>query len=290
MMTWGVLNAAMLLGLLGAAVPVVIHLLNRRRDPVDRLGGDAVPRPRPQGPAEAPADRAAADARADGPAGRWSPWPWPGRSGAGGGRRRPRRPGRGGAARRATSCSCSTAPPSMGRRGGGTTPRALAVRLGAAVRRAAAAGRLGRRPRRRRTGSGRWSTRRASTWRRSTPRSTAWRIAGRGAGSSDLPAALAEAFRVLERTGNPARDVVVLTDGQRSPGGRASRAAGPWSATSGAGCRSRPGSGRSPSGAGRPPDAPNGSVGPLDGLAGAGHAGPADRRSRPTSTTPAPAR
>jgi hypothetical protein len=35
-------------------------------------------------------------------------------------------------------------------------------------------------------------------------------------GSSDLPAALAEAFRVLERTSNPGRDVIVLTDGQRS--------------------------------------------------------------------------
>ena len=30
----GVLNAAMLLGLAGAAIPVVIHLLNRRNDPV----------------------------------------------------------------------------------------------------------------------------------------------------------------------------------------------------------------------------------------------------------------
>jgi hypothetical protein len=34
--------------------------------------------------------------------------------------------------------------------------------------------------------------------------------------SSDLPAALVEAFRVLERAGNPVRDVIVLTDGQRS--------------------------------------------------------------------------
>jgi hypothetical protein len=34
--------------------------------------------------------------------------------------------------------------------------------------------------------------------------------------SSDLPGALADAFRVLERTGNPVRDVIVLTDGQRS--------------------------------------------------------------------------
>ena len=33
-MSWGVLNAAMLVGLLGAAVPVVIHLINRSRDPI----------------------------------------------------------------------------------------------------------------------------------------------------------------------------------------------------------------------------------------------------------------
>src|SRR5947209_19185579 len=30
----GVLNAAMLVGLAGAAIPIVIHLLNRRNDPV----------------------------------------------------------------------------------------------------------------------------------------------------------------------------------------------------------------------------------------------------------------
>ncbi|HEX8203657.1 MAG TPA: BatA domain-containing protein, partial [Isosphaeraceae bacterium] len=30
-MSWGVANAAMLLGLLGMAIPVIIHLLNRRR-------------------------------------------------------------------------------------------------------------------------------------------------------------------------------------------------------------------------------------------------------------------
>jgi hypothetical protein len=33
-MTWGLLNGTLLVGLFGAAVPVVIHLLNRRRDPV----------------------------------------------------------------------------------------------------------------------------------------------------------------------------------------------------------------------------------------------------------------
>ena len=33
-MTWGVLNLAMLAGLAGVAIPVVIHLLSRRRDPI----------------------------------------------------------------------------------------------------------------------------------------------------------------------------------------------------------------------------------------------------------------
>ena len=36
-------------------------------------------------------------------------------------------------------------------------------------------------------------------------------------GSSDLPAALAEAFRVLERTKNPEHDVILLSDNQRLP-------------------------------------------------------------------------
>ncbi len=36
-------------------------------------------------------------------------------------------------------------------------------------------------------------------------------------GASDLAAALAEAFRILERTENPGRDVIVLSDGQRFP-------------------------------------------------------------------------
>ncbi len=34
-------------------------------------------------------------------------------------------------------------------------------------------------------------------------------------GSSDLSAAVGEAFRILERPGNPARDVIVLSDGHR---------------------------------------------------------------------------
>ncbi len=35
-------------------------------------------------------------------------------------------------------------------------------------------------------------------------------------GSADLPAAMGEAFRILERSGNPGRDVIVLSDGRRS--------------------------------------------------------------------------
>ncbi|MGE3819238.1 MAG: VWA domain-containing protein [Isosphaeraceae bacterium] len=37
-MTGGLLNAAMLVGLLGAAIPLIIHLLNRRRDPIIEWG------------------------------------------------------------------------------------------------------------------------------------------------------------------------------------------------------------------------------------------------------------
>ena len=33
-MSWGLLNAAILAGLVGAALPLVIHLLNRRRGDV----------------------------------------------------------------------------------------------------------------------------------------------------------------------------------------------------------------------------------------------------------------
>src|SRR5579864_2746020 len=82
-------------------------------------------------------------------------------------------------------------------------------------------------------------------------------------GSSDLAAALAEAFRILERTSQPGRDVVILSDGQRfawRPGEtarwglmrdlhrRLPVAPRIWAVTFGSGM---------------PPDGPNGSVGPL---------------------------
>jgi hypothetical protein len=85
----------------------------------------------------------------------------------------------------------------------------------------------------------------------------------RSRGSSDLPAALGEAFRILERTQNPGRDVILLTDGQRfawRPGEpkrwdllralhkRLPVAPRVWSIGFGMG---------------KPSDAPNGAVGPL---------------------------
>jgi hypothetical protein len=82
-------------------------------------------------------------------------------------------------------------------------------------------------------------------------------------GSSDLPAALAEAFRVLERTGNPARDVIVLTDGQRSAWRPEETRR--WSLVRNLQHRLDvpPRVWALALGAGVPPDAPNGAVGPL---------------------------
>ncbi|MEJ7640248.1 MAG: VWA domain-containing protein [Singulisphaera sp.] len=82
-------------------------------------------------------------------------------------------------------------------------------------------------------------------------------------GSSDLPSALVEAFRILERAPGPGRDVVVLGDGQRF----AWRAGEPmrWGLV-------RDLHRRAPGpphlwalafGAGTPPDTPNGSLGPI---------------------------
>ena len=82
-------------------------------------------------------------------------------------------------------------------------------------------------------------------------------------GSSDLPTALVEAFRILERAPGPGRDVIVLGDGQRF----AWRAGEPmrWGLV-------RDLHRRAPGpphlwalafGAGTPPDTPNGSLGPI---------------------------
>jgi len=263
MATWGVLNAAMLVGLLGAAVPVAIHLLNRRRDPVVEWGAMqflelgrrarqklritelllmlarmallalvALALARPYRGGQGTATGTATDA------------------------------GSGGARDVVLVVDGSAA---MGRAEGGTTPRAGAV---------AAAGRVvaGLKP-----GDSVALLVAGSRVRGvidppsfdmpgvsaalarldPTPRPR-----GPDANQADLPAALAEAFRVLERTGNPAREVVILTDGRRAawrPGDSARwglvrdlwrRLPVPprvWSVSVGSKT---------------PPDAPNGSVGP----------------------------
>ncbi|MFI5459658.1 MAG: VWA domain-containing protein [Isosphaerales bacterium] len=258
-MSWGVLNAAMLVGLLGAAVPVIIHLLNRRRGLVIDWGAMQFLEPGRLARRKIRLTElllmlarmtllavvALALARPF-----WS-------------RRAVVRGGEGFAL-------AHDAPPrdivlvldgsdSMERRSGGTTPRALAVA---------------------------WARRFAGQCRPGD--SIALLVAGdrvravidppvfdRGKvdatlagikmvrGSSDLPAALAEAFRVLERTENPGRDVVVLTDGQRHawrPGEQ-----GRWALVR-ALERRLPVPPRIWSiafGAGKAADAPNGSVGPL---------------------------
>ena len=215
-MTWGVLNAAMLVGLLGAALPVIIHFLNRRRDPIVEWGAmqflDLGRRARQRlrrtelllmlarmGLLAAVALALARPFLA----------PSAARSGVlakvGG-------LGAGAAARDVVLVVDGSA--SMDRASGGTTPRAQAVEWARQfVRRlapgdsvavlvagdrvrpivdppsfdgpkvAAALGNLLKTPAR---------------------------------GSSDLPAALAEAFRVLETARNPAREVVLLTDSQRT--------------------------------------------------------------------------
>jgi hypothetical protein len=86
-------------------------------------------------------------------------------------------------------------------------------------------------------------------------------------GTSDLPMAIAEAFRLLEQPGNPARDVIVLTDGQRFPWRPDEPAR--WSLTRELSQEVRRRSGVSPriwalNFAPAVSGAPNGSVGPLE--------------------------
>ena len=135
-MSGGVLNAAMLLGLLGAALPVLIHLLNRRRDQVVDWGAmqflDLGRRARRKiRLTELLLMLARMALLAPG-----RPGPGAAVLGAGGDRlavpvRRPR-VGRPAARRRARDRRLRQHGPPLG----GTTPRALALALGPAIRRA----------------------------------------------------------------------------------------------------------------------------------------------------------
>ncbi len=262
-MGWGVLNAAMLVGLLGAAVPLAIHLLNRRRDPVVDWGAmqflDLGRKARQKlrltelllmlARMSLLAIVALALAR----------------------------PYRGGSVADSSGTAGAGADSArdvvividgstgMGRSAGGTTPRALAVRAarqlvaklkpGDSVAVLVAGARVRPVVDPPSFDFARVDAALAQLDPTAQPRAT-------GNHLGDLPAALADAFRVLERTGNPAREVVVLTDGQRAawrPGetGRWAlirdlrrRVAVPprlWSVALGAESA---------------PDAPNGSVGP----------------------------
>jgi hypothetical protein len=209
--TWGVLHAAMLAGLLGAAAPVVVHLWSRGREEVIDWGAMAFLDPGRQARRRLVLTErllmlarmalfavvALALAR-----------PYGGGSGSAAGSDS----SGGGPARDVVLVLDGSA--GMGRRlAGGASPRGLAV---AAARRVVGALRPGDTA----------AVLVAADRVRSVIEPPAIDLARvdaalsgladrPGRGSSDLPAALAEAFRVLERTENPARDVVVLTDGRR---------------------------------------------------------------------------
>ncbi len=256
-MGFGLLNTAMLLGLLGAAVPVIIHLLNRRRDQVVDWGAmqflelGRTARRKLQltelllmlARMALLAVVALALARPF--------WSRPSNAQAAGSA------GEGDSARDVVLIIDGSA--SMDRKASGSSPRLQAVqwarrfvrelRPGDSIAVLLAGDRV-----------------RGLVDPPSFDKKKVDRALGsleRSHGSSDLPAAIAEAFRILERTGNPERDVIILTDGQRlawHPGEpkrwdllRDLRQRMPipprlWSLTVGAG---------------GPSDGPNGSVGPL---------------------------
>ncbi len=209
----GVLNAAMLAGLAGVAIPLVIHLLNRRNDPVVDWGAmqflEFSPRERRRlNLAEILLMLARMLPLALAALALARPFWTPGPAGAS---------AAGTAAAKAASgvrrdvVLILDGSDSMGRRAGGSTPRDRAVawargfvaRLGPGDSVAVLVAKDRVRP------------------LVDPPSFDLGRVdkalaeAPGARGSSDLAAALGEAFRILEKTGNPGRDVVILTDGRR---------------------------------------------------------------------------
>jgi hypothetical protein len=207
-MTWGVINAAMLLGLLGAAVPVVIHFINRARDPIVdwgamqflELGRRARQRLRLNelllmlARMSLLAIVAVALAR---------PFQKGGATAGTGG----------GPARDIVIVLDGSS--AMERRLGETTPKLMALNWvrafvptlgpGDSVALLVASDRV-----RSKIDPPTFDKSRVLAALDSLEQTPA-------RGSSDIPSALASAFRILERTQNPARDVVILTEGLRSP-------------------------------------------------------------------------
>jgi hypothetical protein len=267
----GVLNAAMLLGLLGAGLPVLIHLLSRRRETVIDWGAmqflDLGTKARQKirlaelllmlARMALLAAVALALARPF-----WMPaMPVDGRAshGLGFGKDAPPR----------DVVLVLDGSASMDRRCGGTTRHALALRwarqfvaqlrpgdsVAVLVAGEAQGGGNGVRPLLDPPSFDKARVEAALVGFEGTP----------ARGSCDLPAALAEAFRVLERTGNPVRDVVVLSDGQRSAWRPEPAEARRWALVRDL-QRRLPVPPRVWSlvlGAGLLPDAPNGTVAPL---------------------------
>jgi von Willebrand factor type A domain/Aerotolerance regulator N-terminal len=211
----GVLNAAMLIGLAGVAIPIVIHLLNRRNDPVVDWAAmqflEFSPRERRRlNLAELLLMLARMALLALVALALARPF-WTPRAAGAPSDASAETTGNGSGTRRDVVLVLDGSD-SMGRLSGGSTPRDRAIawarafvkrlRPGDSVAVLVAKDRvrslvdppsfdLGR-----------------------VDKALAEAPAARG--SSDLPSALGEAFRVLERTGNPGRDVVVLSDGRRS--------------------------------------------------------------------------
>lgn len=261
-MRWGLLNAAMLAGLLAAAMPVIIHFLNRRRDQVidwgamqflelgrrsrqkirltelllmlARMAVLAVVALALARPFWAPS--ASANVKAS--TGGW---------------------GQGAPPKDVVLVIDGSA--SMDRKLGGMTPRALALRW---ARRFIAELRPGDSAAILVAGDSVRELVAPPSFDKKRLDAALANLAGQGGrGSSDLPAALAEAFRLLERTQNPGRDVIILSDGQRNawrPGETAR-----WALLRD--LRRRlpvpPQLWAVALGANRKPDAPNGAVGPL---------------------------
>ena len=213
-LSWGVLNGAMLVGLVGATLPVIIHFLNRRRDPVIDwaamqfldLGRLARRRLRLTELLLMLARMALLAAVALALA----------------------RPFTSASTANPSSASALGVSPArdlvviidgsaaMGRAAGGATPRAKALtearRLISRLKTGDSAAVLVASDRVRPVVDppvfdlGRVDSALAALSKTS----------GSGRGSGDIPAALGEAFRILERTQNPAREVVILTDGRRA--------------------------------------------------------------------------
>lgn len=209
----GVLNAAMLIGLAGAAIPIVIHLLNRRNDPVVDWGAMQFLEFSPRERRRLNLDElllmlarmallalvAFALARPF-----WSPTPAGASSSA--------VPSAGDSGVRRDVVLVLDGSTRMGRQAGGTTPRDRAIAWARAFVKRLKPGDsvallLARDRVRGVVDPPSFDLDRVDRALADAPPSR---------GSSDLPSAIGEAFRILERTGNPARDVIVLSDARRS--------------------------------------------------------------------------